>query len=40
MLFPAFKPMQGCVRDAGFFAELGIRKFTARFPQVFSELNI
>lgn len=40
VMFAAFKPVQRRVGDAGFFAELGIRKAPARLSQVFCQLDI
>ena len=40
MMFATFNPVQRSVRDAGFLAELGIRKRPTRLPQVLGELNI
>jgi hypothetical protein len=39
-MFAPFKPVKRGVGDAGFLAELGIRKLTPRSTQVFAELDI
>lgn len=40
MMLTMFQPVQRHVGEAGLLAELGIRKFTPRFAQVFRQLDI